>query len=350
MTINSHYYLPRYCIIAENAIFEMPKVTRELRIRSSVSIVCDENTHGIAGEHVSEILLEEGLESTEYIISESSIQEAQNLIEICAKGKTELVVAVGGGSVIDVAKYAGSQLNIPFVSVPTAVSHDGIASPTASLTGLKHKESLPARAPFAIVADLEIIRESPPQFTISGCADVLSNQSAVLDWELAERIKGETVDKTAKGLALLAYQLVDNNVDTIVRHETIGFELLVKAVINSSLSMCVAGSSRPASGSEHLISHALDRTTENTLLHGMQVGLTSIITLYLHNADWTGFKVTLEKLGAPTTLKDTKFNHEEFVNAMCIAHTIRPNRFTILGESGISRKAAERALEETGIV
>jgi glycerol-1-phosphate dehydrogenase [NAD(P)+] len=315
-----------------------------------VSIVCDENTHKIAGKLVSEILIDEGLETMEHIIKESSIKEAQRLIEVCAKQKVGLVVAVGGGSVIDVAKYAGSQLNIPFVSVPTAVSHDGIASPTASLTGAKHKESLPARAPFAIVADLGIIKESPLRFTISGCADVLSNQSAVLDWELAERIKGEAVDKTAKGLALLAHQLVYNNVDTIVHQETIGFELLVKAIINSSLSMCVAGSSRPASGAEHLISHALDRTSENTLLHGLQVGLTSILTLYLHNAEWQEFKNTLQRLGAPTTLKETNFDLEEFVNAMCMAHSIRPNRYTILGESGISRKAAERALVETGII
>jgi len=349
MRINSQYYLPRYCIIAENALDEIPKVTREFQTKTSVSIVCDDITRKIAGERVSSILSDEGIELTEHVITDSSIQEAQKLIDFSSKAKTRLIFAVGGGSVIDVAKYAGFQLGIPFVSVPTAVSHDGIASPTASLTGVKHKESFPARAPYAIVVDLDIIRKSPMQLTVSGCADVLSNRSAVLDWRLAQRIKGEIVDKTAEGLALLAYQLVANNVDTVVRQDPNGFELLVKAIINSSLSMCVAGSSRPASGSEHLISHALDRIPDNKLLHGLQVGLTSILTLYLHDADWEEFRSILRKIGSPTTLKETGIGYDDFINAMCLAHTIRPDRYTILGERGVSESAAKRALEDTGI-
>ena len=225
MKINSQYYLPRYCIIAEDALDEIPKVTREFRAKTSVSIVSDEITHKIAGTRVSSILENEGIEHTEQIITDSSVQEAQKLIDFCSKANTRLLFAVGGGSVIDVAKYAGYQLGIPFVSVPTVVSHDGIASPTASLTGVKHKESLPARAPYAIVADLSVIQESPLQFTISGCADVLSNRSAVLDWGLSQRIKGEAVDKTAEGLALLAYQLVVNNVDKATRERVYDLEL-----------------------------------------------------------------------------------------------------------------------------
>ncbi|OYT47959.1 hypothetical protein B6U83_04295 [Thermoplasmatales archaeon ex4484_36] len=113
-------------------------------------------------------------------------------------------------------------------------------------------------------------------------------------------------------------------------------------------SMAVAGSSRPASGAEHLISHSLDSLRPSPGLHGEQCGLSSILTAYLQGADWRGIRDFLEHIGAPVKAVELGVDEELFLKAVTEAHRIRPERYTILGD-GITLKAARRAARATGI-
>jgi glycerol-1-phosphate dehydrogenase [NAD(P)+] len=130
-----------------------------------------------------------------------------------------------------------------------------------------------------------------------------------------------------------------------------GVRILVEALVSSGVSMCIAGSSRPASGSEHLFSHALEIVAPGKALHGEAVALGTVIMLYIYGDPlWRRIKSVMEKIGLPTKARELGVTGEELVKALTIAHTIRPERYTILSESGLSREAAIKALKETGVI
>ena len=91
---------------------------------------------------------------------------------------------------IDTAKISAFNLDLPFISIPTATSHDGIASSRASIPTGEGSASLEAEPPVAIVADTGIIASAPHRLLAAGCADIISNYTAILDWELAHRLGG----------------------------------------------------------------------------------------------------------------------------------------------------------------
>jgi glycerol-1-phosphate dehydrogenase [NAD(P)+] len=130
-----------------------------------------------------------------------------------------------------------------------------------------------------------------------------------------------------------------------------GVRVLMKALGSSGVAMCIAGSSRPASGSEHLVSHALDKLSheyEYKIPHGHQTGLASILMMYLHGDDWTRIRNILLEVEAPVTLKELGIDRDIMIEALQEAQKIRPERYTILAE-GLTTKAASNAIEKTGI-
>jgi glycerol-1-phosphate dehydrogenase [NAD(P)+] len=114
--------------------------------------------------------------------------------------------------------------------------------------------------------------------------------------------------------------------------------------------MSVAGSSRPCSGSEHLFSHALDRVAARPSLHGEQCGVGSIMMMYLHGGDWRRTRAALQSIGAPVSARELGVTADEVVEALVQAHRIRPERYTILGDNGLTREAAERLATVTGVI
>ncbi|MGP3482539.1 iron-containing alcohol dehydrogenase, partial [Escherichia coli] len=121
-------------------------------------------------------------------------------------GFYDAVVGIGGGRTLDVAKYAASLSGLPMVAVATSLAHDGIASPVASLEGddSGHKSSYGVQMPIAVVVDLDYVRRSEPAMRRSGIGDTISNLSAIADWRLAERYRGEAVDGVAVTFARVA--------------------------------------------------------------------------------------------------------------------------------------------------
>jgi glycerol-1-phosphate dehydrogenase [NAD(P)+] len=114
--------------------------------------------------------------------------------------------------------------------------------------------------------------------------------------------------------------------------------------------MSGAGSSRPCSGSEHLFSHALDRDEARTSLHGEQCGVGAIMMMYLHGGDWRRLKTALSTIGAPTTMRELGVSRDELIRALVEAHAQRPDRYTILGDNGLTREAAEHLATVTGVL
>mgnify|MGYP001626185774 CR=1 FL=1 len=343
--------LPSKVIIGPGAIKSIGEIVNEVAGRSkNIGVVTGENTYRIGGRIVEEYLGGHSKVET-WIAGDASISTAEKISLKARENNIGLVIGVGGGRVIDVAKYIAFKNNIDVVSVPLAPSHDGIASPFASLKGTSRPTSIYTRTPFAIIADTDLISTAPRRLILSGVGDLLGKLVAVKDWRLAHKLKGEYYGEYAAQLALLSAKHVLKYHELIGSGSREGLRILVEALISSGVAMCIAGSSRPASGSEHLFSHALDLVAPGRALHGEQVALGTIIMLYIYgDSRWRLVRDVMQRIGLPTTARDLGFSSEEVVKALTIAHTIRPERYTILGETGLTQEAAYRILRETGII
>ena len=214
-----------------------------------------------------------------------SVQAGAELAVRLRGGFYDAVVGIGGGRTLDVAKYAASLSGLPVVAVATSLAHDGIASPVASLEddAAGRKSSYGVQMPIAVVVDLDYVRRSDPAMRRSGIGDAISNLSAIADWRLAERERGEAVDGVAVTFARIAATSV------VHREDGIGDDAfliaLAEALVLSGLAMATAGSSRPCSGGDHEILHAIDHLYPGTANHGEIAGAASLFTSYLREDD-----------------------------------------------------------------
>lgn len=340
---------PRTVVVGSKAIGEVPKTIKSLNLKGKSLVICDGTTRTIAGDKINELLEENDFKANIYEIEDASQRTVDDITEN-SKGEYDFFLGVGGGRSIDVAKYSSYLLDVPFISVPTAASHDGIASGRASINKNGNKKSVAAQSPLAVVADTSIITDSPYRLMASGCADIISNETAVLDWQLAKRLRNESYSHYAANLSKMTASSLIDNAHSIKPGLEESAWLVVKALVSSSVAMSIAGSSRPASGSEHKFSHSIDELVNEPALHGEQCGVGTIVMMYLHGGDWKRIKNALEKVGAPTTARGLDLTEEEVIEALIRAPEIRPERYTILGNRRMNRDAAEEAAKETGII
>ncbi|HIH02207.1 TPA: iron-containing alcohol dehydrogenase [Thermoplasmata archaeon] len=248
------------------------------------------------------------------------------------------------------AKLVSGNLRMPFLSVPTSASHDGIASPRASIRDGGNSLSLNASVPLGIVADTAMIVKAPYRLLASGCADVISNTTAILDWELADRLRGEFFSSSAANLAKYAAESIIDNAATFKPNLEDSVWIAIRPIIISGISMAVASSSRPTSGSEHMFSHVLDKIAPGKALHGEQCGVGSIMMMYLHGGDWERIREALRMIGAPTNAEELGVSSDQVIQALVNAHEIRKDRYTILGDRGLAPDAAERLARITKVI
>src|SRR3989454_928348 len=266
------------------------------------------------------------------------------------KGNIDFALGGGGGRSIDVAKCASFNAGVPFVRVPTAASHDGVVSSRASIQKDGEEVSLAAPAPIAVIMDTGIIAESPFRLLASGCGDIISNLTAVKDWALGRNLRNEYYSSYATALSELAARLLIENAHTIKPRLEESAWFVAKALVSSGVAMSIAGSSRPASGSEHKFSHALDKLAKKPALHGEQWGVGTIMMMYLHGGNWEEVRNALLAIGAPTTARALGLTDDEVLEALIHAHEIHPERYTILGDAGLTHDAAERLAHITKVV
>jgi glycerol-1-phosphate dehydrogenase [NAD(P)+] len=333
--------LPRDVIIGHDALGQIPQVSADLKLGDSALLISGKSTMERAGESVREQLAQTAEVKT-FISEEISLAIIKKAEK--AARNVDYVIGVGGGRVIDTAKIVSYNADLQFISVPTAASHDGIASARASVPTSKSNVSLEAHPPIAIVADTSIIASAPHRLLASGCADVISNYTAILDWELAHRVKGEPMSEYAIALSKMTAEILVKNAPLIKPHQEESAWIVVKALVSSGVAMSIAGSSRPASGGEHKFSHALDRLAPGKALHGESCGIGTIISMYLHGGDWRGIRTSLKSIGAPVTPADIGIADETAVKALLMAKTIRPERFTIF-DMGITQESAENLIK-----
>ena len=340
--------LPSYIVVEEGALDRLPEVLGGLDCRKLL-LVTDENVWSLLGSRVEGVLRGEAELAVSFV--RSSDYPTVNSIRAVASEKDPCAVAgLGGGRPIDVAKYAAYLEELPFVSVPTALSHDGVASPIVALKDeQRNPVSLFARPPTAVVVDLDVVSKAPRRLLASGAGDILAKLTSVADARLAQREVGESVPEAALEMAEAAYRILASRTDEVARWGAEGVRLLAEACLLSGMAMAVAGSSRPCSGSEHLFSHALDKLFPGRdSLHGEQVGVGAVVAAYLHGLDWEGLREKLRRVGAPTTVAELGVTLEQAAQALELAPRLR-DRYTILHKLKLSREEAARALREAGV-
>ncbi|RLF81825.1 NAD(P)-dependent glycerol-1-phosphate dehydrogenase, partial [Thermococci archaeon] len=267
--------LPREVLLGEDLKDKVSQVAKRLKLGENVLILYGPKTKEIAGKDV-ETHLKNFFHVKNLLIKEASMKNVQKALETIRNENMDWVLGVGGGSIIDVAKLTSFKADVPFISFPTTASHDGIASANASIRDLEAKTSIKARPPVAVIADVNIIKTAPYRYLAAGVGDMISNLTAVKDWELAHRIRGEYFSEYAASLSLMSAKMVIKNADIIRLSNEESVRKVIKALISSGVAMSIAGSSRPASGAEHLFSHALDAIAPKPALHGEQCGVGTI--------------------------------------------------------------------------
>ncbi|MGQ9506638.1 MAG: NAD(P)-dependent glycerol-1-phosphate dehydrogenase [Candidatus Bathycorpusculaceae bacterium] len=342
--------LPREVIVGNGTIECAADISKRLGFTKSALIIAGSKTYDIAGKTVKELLEEGGIKVDTFLVESATVKDLEVVEEKIKVLKPQVVFGVGGGTKIDVAKLSSARQEIPFISVPTTASHDGIASPLSSVKGFEKPYSVMAQAPIAIIADTSIIMKAPWRFAISGCGDIIAKLTAVKDWMLAHEENNEYYGGYAASLALMSAKLVMQNADLIRSESEEGLRVLIEALISCGVSMSIAGSSRPCSGSEHLFSHALDVIATKHAMHGEQCGVGAIMMAYLHKINWKSIKNTLKKLGAPTNAEELGVEKENIVKALEIAASIRPERYTILSKLKWKREDFEKLAKITEVI
>jgi glycerol-1-phosphate dehydrogenase [NAD(P)+] len=263
-----------------------------------------------------------------------------------------VAVAVGGGRAIDPLKLAAARTGVDFVSVPTTISNDGISSPVASLLDREGaRTSHAARMPCGIVVDIAAIASAPPGTLRAGVGDLVSNLTACMDWRLADREGRDHYDAYS---ALIAESAARPALDLVELASPAAHEVVAQGLLLSGLAMAAAGTSRPCSGAEHLVSHALDaQLGDRAGLHGEQVALGCLISAAAHRSPLLEtLRRLFGRLRLPTCPEDLALSQADVVAAVRAAPAMRPDRWTILsreaGDAGAAAELVARALGRRG--
>ncbi|MCL2521434.1 MAG: iron-containing alcohol dehydrogenase family protein [Erysipelotrichales bacterium] len=305
-----------------------------------IALFMGEGIEALVGKTLRDSLKTNGIEILyEQIVSSVEIDDITHLA--FSLPTVTAIVGVGGGKTLDFAKFASHLLRIPFISVPTSISNDGFGSSSASLTIRGKRKSVKAASPFGIVIDLDIIKNIPDIFMYSGIGDMISKITALKDWQIAR-------DKGLARFVDFASMMAYNSLDILFLKHSFDIRCesfqrsLASSLMISGLAMEIAGSSRPASGSEHLISHALDEIAENPKMHGIQVGIaTYLCALLQNNEQIENIKLVFEKTGFLSFAQKNPFRYDEFVEALKLAPSIKRNFYTILSEPDSFKRAID---------
>ena len=318
---------------------ELVTYLKDLRLEKVV-ILFGNGLIEMFGMDVMKSLAEMGIDVLEYQELDTVRLEDLTSLAFSMPAKTQAVIGIGGGKVIDAAKYCGFLRNLAFISIPTSASSDGFSSASASLLVEGRRKSVPARLAYGIVVDTQIIKSAPKKFIYSGIGDMVSKITALYDWKFEEEHGYGKVNDFA---TMIAKKAVNSFVRT--PFESIEEDLFIKELLDSlamsGIANEIAGSSAPTSGSEHLISHALDKMLEQPQLHGIQVGIATYLMSVVQDHRYKRVNTIFTQTGFWDFVKTLGMRRVDFEQAIDLAPSIKPFRHTYLHEQEYRDRAKE---------
>lgn len=295
----------RHVFIGQGAICSLGEITKAY---GTILLVADENTYGAAGEKTEKAL--EGKKIQKVIFPGASIlipdEEAIRKITDALTG-ADLIVGIGSGVIQDLCKYVSHFNSIPYYIVATAPSMDGYASTGAAMILGGMKVTVPAGVPAAIIADTDVLKEAPMEMILAGYGDIVGKYSALNDWKLSRVVNDEYFCQEIYDLTFhMVHKTIEISDGLILRQEE-SIRTLMEALVIVGIAMSFAGSSRPASGSEHHLSHFFEITgivhKEAYFPHGVDVAYSTVVTAWLRE----------QLLKQPWPKKQYRPNREEYL-------------------------------------
>ena len=273
----------QYVAIEKDAIRHLPEITEKCR---SVLLVADENTYRAAGEKTVAALAGRAVQKVIFSGEQILIPDEKAIERVTsALGNAELMIGIGSGVIQDLCKYVSHFSKIPYFVVATAPSMDGYASTGAAMILNGMKVTVPAGVPKAILADTEVLKNAPMEMLQAGYGDIVGKFSALNDWRLSQVVNGEYFCQTIYDLTMDMVQKTLTLGTGILKREEESVKVLMEALVIVGIAMSFAGSSRPASGSEHHLSHFFEITGivhgEEYFPHGIDVAYSTVVTARL---------------------------------------------------------------------
>jgi len=253
-------------------------------------IVCDNHTKEAAWSFVEPVLKEAGIEYTLYCFPFDHVEPDEHAVgslTMAFDPSCDCVMGIGSGVINDCCKVLCHAIGCKQMIVGTAPSMDGYASNSSSMIRERIKVSLYNAAPAAIICDIDIIKNAPMRMLWAGFGDMLAKYIAICEWRISNLVTGEYYCENIANLMRASLKKIVDNAPGLKTRDEKAVQATVEGLVLSGVAMSYAGISRPASGLEHYFSHlwemmALDRGTDYEL-HGIQVGVGTLITLKLYD-------------------------------------------------------------------
>jgi glycerol-1-phosphate dehydrogenase [NAD(P)+] len=274
--------LPIYC--GEEAIVHLIQYCKPRQIDGFL-LICDENTHTALGQRVETALQGQGWDVQMIILTGAEvIADEEYVLQVLFKAGAEdrAYLAVGSGTITDITRFCSHRTRNPFISLPTAPSVDGYTSIGAPLVIRRVKRTAITQPPVAVFADLPTLCQAPSDMVAAGFGDLLGKYTSLADWQLGALLWDEPYDpEIAQRIQRTLAACVDNTQE-VARASAPGITRLMEGLLESGLCMLDFGETRPASGSEHHLSHfwemRLLQEGRPAILHGSKVGAGTALT------------------------------------------------------------------------
>jgi glycerol-1-phosphate dehydrogenase [NAD(P)+] len=309
-------------------------------------LVTDGNLQKLYGSTVSEICGNFGMYEI-YLVENGSFEQAVALAKHIVMNDIEVVIGFGGGSVLDMAKYASFVSKALYICLPTTLSNDSLVSPVAVLgtDGTKRK-TFKCTIPDAILVDVGVIMSAPEIQLLAGIGDTISKYTALKDWKIDAAATGKPIDDFAYMISKMAFNAICFNEEKSLKSKSF-IKILAQALVMGGLAMEIAGNSRPSSGSEHLFCHSLEENfPEIRIPHGISVAMGTVVSTSLHNANIAKIKRILHQYNLPVRPGQWKITEDIFIETWQKARASRADRHSILDTADLSSENLSRLYRE----
>lgn len=276
----------KYVYIDNGVIHNLSRLVTEY---NRIVVVADQNTYEVAGKDVEMLLEEKSFSTLIYQSGDDFLVPNEDAIEtletLCVEYKADLIVGIGSGVINDICKYVSFKLKFPYFIVATAPSMDGYASDGAALILNDMKITLSSHVPLAIIGDVNYLKTAPIEMIQSGYGDIIGKYSALNDWKLSHVVNDEYLCEYVYNLTFDMVKQTKSITDEVLTRSDRSIKILMEALVVVGIAMSYMKNSRPASGSEHHLSHFFEivgiLNKEPYFNHGVDVVYSTVITQML---------------------------------------------------------------------
>lgn len=335
MNQHTRFNLPICLAVEEDAFYHSDDIVKRYIpdiIGQKTIIISEEFLIGIYKDKIMDISRDFG-DAEVIAMKAASFDEAVSIAKRVCVEDVKVIIGIGGGRVLDTAKYAAHISKAVYICMPTSLSNDSLASPFSVLeTYGKARKTFACKIPTAIIVDTNMIINAPEGQTLSGIGDTIAKHTALFDWKLSASKTNSRVDDFAYALSRMSYDSV-YHCDEKDMKSRVFIRILSRALVMGGLAMEIAGSSRPCSGSEHLFAHAIEEYYPDVKIsHGLAVALGSIPACIFQGQSPQGLLDFFRTYKLDIDPRSYGITEDMFADIWDKARTVRTGRITILDD------------------